>query len=40
MLMMFRIARILALMAYCMVIYAKAIPFGPVRRREAIDRLS
>jgi 1-acyl-sn-glycerol-3-phosphate acyltransferase len=39
MLMLWRITRILALMAYCMVIYAKAIPFGPARRREAIDRL-
>jgi len=39
MLMMFRIARILALMAYCMVIYAWAIPFGPARRRQAINKL-
>jgi 1-acyl-sn-glycerol-3-phosphate acyltransferase len=39
MLMMFRIMRIMALMAYCMVIYAKAVPFGPARRREAINRL-
>jgi 1-acyl-sn-glycerol-3-phosphate acyltransferase len=39
MLMMWRITRILILMVYCMFIYAKAVPFGPARRREAIDRL-
>lgn len=39
MLMMWRITRILILMVYCMFIYAKAIPFGAARRREAIDRL-
>jgi 1-acyl-sn-glycerol-3-phosphate acyltransferase len=39
MLMLFRIMRILALMTYCMVIYAKAVPFGPAARREAINRL-
>ena len=39
MLMMFRIMRIMALMAYCMVIYAKAVPFGPAARRAAINRL-
>lgn len=39
MLMVFRIARILALMAYCMVIYAKAAPFGHAARRAAINRL-
>jgi len=39
MLMMWRITRIMILMTYCMVIYAMAIPFGPVRRRQAIDRL-
>jgi 1-acyl-sn-glycerol-3-phosphate acyltransferase len=39
MLMLFRIMRIMALMAYCMVIYAKAVPFGRARRRQAINRL-
>ena len=37
--MLFRIARIMALMAYCMVIYAKAVPFGPSARRAAINKL-
>jgi 1-acyl-sn-glycerol-3-phosphate acyltransferase len=39
MLMMWRITRILILMVYCMFIYAGAIPFGPARRRAAIDKL-
>jgi 1-acyl-sn-glycerol-3-phosphate acyltransferase len=39
MLMLFRIVRILALMTYCMVIYAKAVPFGRAKRREAVNRL-